>query len=352
MSRPAPSQTCITGIGLVTPAGPNAPASCRALRAGVSCFDALLGFWASDDEGVPVPIQGATIPTELPTEPGHLRLASYCARAVREALADAKIGPFAPGRLKLYLGHDPHLNPWHLFQVLALEMDGAGTPVSFPNGRCAALAALAEASKDLAAGRVDIAMVGGADSLVDPGRLFRLAAAGRLMTPKNRTGLIPGEAAGFLVLETWERAFRRKAKPYARLAGIGVSQEPTGGTDEPCRGEGLTRALRAALDAACHPGARTELPLIVCDMNGDHYRSLEWGLASVRAMSRLGGDRVLWHPADCIGDCGAGLGPVNLAWAATALREGYARSSEVLVWGASEGKARAAAVLVSEKEGA
>jgi 3-oxoacyl-[acyl-carrier-protein] synthase-1 len=67
-------------------------------------------------------------------------------------------------------------------------------------------------------------------------------------------------------------------------------------------------------------------------------------------MPRLEGDRELWHPADCIGDCGAAMGAVTLAWAAFALREGWTARPEVLVWGASDGRARAAALLMPEKE--
>ena len=84
--------------------------------------------------------------------------------------------------------------------------------------------------------------------------------------------------------------------------------------------------------------------------NSDHYRALEWGLVSVRTLPLLAGDPRTWEPASLIGDCGAGLGPVILAWAATALDEDPAGLPEILAWGASEGRERAAALLMPELE--
>ena len=42
---------------------------------------------------------------------------------------------------------------------------------------------------------------------------------------------------------------------------------------------------------------------------------------------------------------------MNLAWAVTAMRKGYGRSRESLVWGGSDGVLRAAAVLTLDPTG-
>jgi 3-oxoacyl-[acyl-carrier-protein] synthase I len=313
-------------------------------------FAALPEFWVTDGEGEPTLVNGAPIPACLPVEAGCSRLASHGRRALREALADAAITQTTPGTRRLFLGHDPGLDATHLLRALAAELPGGTEAAAFPAGRCAFLVALAAAMGDLSQGNVEIAVVGAADSWVELHRLIELNAAERLLTPKTPDGAIPGEAVGFVVLEPRDAASRRAAKVYAKLAGVGLGQEPTAGTEEPCKGEGLTRALRDALHSAEPKGGRRNLPLMITDLEGNHYRALEWGLASCRAFRLLEGETVEWRPASYIGECGAGIGPVSLAWAATALRRGQVAAREVLVCGSSEGPERAAALLLPEEE--
>ena len=50
------------------------------------------------------------------------------------------------------------------------------------------------------------------------------------------------------------------------------------------------------------------------------------------------------HPADCLGDAGAALGPILLGLAALGLEKGY-RGSPCLVWSTSDREPRGAALL-------
>lgn len=350
MSARSQSSAYITGLGLVTPAGPNAAATCCALRAGIPRFAALEDAWVSDPGGEPVPVNGAAIPDCVEVEPGRSRMASHARRALREALADAELGRSADLGCRLYLGHDPECDPHSIAAALEELIPDAPATTLMPHGRCAALMALVAAVEDLASGEIDVAVVGAAASWIDPLRLILLERTERLMTPAVPEGVLPGEAAGFVVVESAESASRRNVQPYARVVGVGTGEEPTAGTDEPCRGEGLTVAIRAALQGGEPDGGRTRLPLVVSDHNSDHYRALEWGLVSVRTLPLLDGDPRTWEPASMIGDSGAGLGPVTLAWAATELDQDSSRHPEILVWGASEGRERAAALLMPEQE--
>lgn len=136
----------------------------------------------------------------------------------------------------------------------------------------------------------------------------------------------------------------------ALLTATVTSAEPTAGTENPNQGQGLTTVLRAMRNSA----EISHLPLFICDLNGDRYRALEWGVAYTRAFGNLhekpdaatSGD--FWHPADCIGDCGAASGLVDLAWAVEALRKKYAIVNQVLVWGASDEALRAAALITAQ----
>jgi len=75
---------------------------------------------------------------------------------------------------------------------------------------------------------VDCALAGGTDSfsrVVFTGfnRLFAIADEFCQPFDKNRTGMIPGEGAAILLLESYESALNRNAKIYAEIIGYGVS---------------------------------------------------------------------------------------------------------------------------------
>jgi 3-oxoacyl-[acyl-carrier-protein] synthase-1 len=206
-------------------------------------------------------------------------------------------------------------------------------------GRAAALVALRQAAKDFLSGTVDAALVGGVDSLLRPDALTALRDGGALRSASHPQGILPGEGAAFLVLE---RVPPPSSRPLAMLEAIVTEDEPTVGTDDANTAYALTRVLRKLRLSARSFRSR---PLALCDLNGDRYRAMEWAMASMRAFADLSGDALVWHPADCIGDAGAAMGAIDLVWAAVALSKGYAPGERVVVWGASDGPERAAALL-------
>lgn len=354
----------LTGLGAVSPVGLSAPATCAALRAGIARLGEIETHAVEGPQLEPRPATGGRVPTEwLAGEPeaeewpGHERfgsprpplgthlVASGAARlvelarvAAREAWEQAGLA-VAATRVTLYLGVDERDDA----EAVARELGPlAASLVAERTGRAAALTALDRAARDLAAGRIECALVGGVDSLVRAEILEALDRAGRLRQAGRPGGVTPGEGAGFVVVERERSARARGANPIVRVLGTAVAEEPTAGTDEPNRGEGLTRALRAAREAA---GALEAKPLVVCDLDGDRYRALEWSYAELRVLGDLPGGAEVWHHADCVGDAGAAHNALGLVWAATALERGYARRAAALVWGASAGKTRAAAVL-------
>jgi 3-oxoacyl-[acyl-carrier-protein] synthase-1 len=171
--------------------------------------------------------------------------------------------------------------------------------------------------------------------------LQRLDSAGRLKAGQRRDGYLPGEAAAFLVIEEADRARRRGVRSIARVLATATAKEPTAGTDRPCQGEGLSAAIREVLERT----GTVRSPLVVCDLNGERYRTLEWGIVHSRLAHLTGGFADTWHPADCIGDSGAASGAVDAAWAITALGKGYGPSAQALLWGASDGELRGAAMI-------
>ena len=115
--------------------------------------------------------------------------------------------------------------------------------------------ALADAAELIADGAVDLALAGGVDAMT---RLcFMGFNALKLLDPepcrpfdKNRRGMSIGEGAAFVVLEAAERARARGARIYAELAGHGMTTDAYHVTAPEPEGEGMVRAMRAALAMA------------------------------------------------------------------------------------------------------
>ncbi|MCP2256518.1 3-oxoacyl-[acyl-carrier-protein] synthase II [Streptoalloteichus tenebrarius] len=110
----------------------------------------------------------------------------------------------------------------------------------------------------LRSGEVDFALCGGADALCRRNftGFYRLGlVAPRHCQPfdANRRGILTGEGAAVLVLETAESAARRGARVHAEVLGLGLScdaRHPIA-PDE----EGIARCMRLALkDAGITPG--------------------------------------------------------------------------------------------------
>jgi len=139
---------------------------------------------------------------------------------------------------------------------------GVQGPVLTYSVACASSSvAIAEAAKAVQRGDVELAIAGGSEALVVPGVVLAWQAMQTLASVRpgeeasavrpfasDRSGFALGEGAAFLVLESAERARRRGARTYARLAGWGLSCDATHLTkpDAPGQARALRQALRLA----------------------------------------------------------------------------------------------------------
>jgi nodulation protein E len=132
---------------------------------------------------------------------------------------------------------------------------GISGPVFSVTSACASGAhAAAQGRMMIQSGLVDVALVGGADAPFTYG-LLKAWEALRVVSSdtcrpfcKDRTGMVLGEGAGMLVLESEAHATRRDARIYAELAGCGMSSD-AGHITRPSVG-GIARAMRNALENA------------------------------------------------------------------------------------------------------
>ena len=114
----------------------------------------------------------------------------------------------------------------------------------------------------LKTGMIDVALAGASEATicsVGVGAFDRIGAMSRRdgdysMTPqpfdKNRDGLVMGEGAAVLVLETESHAKTRGARIYAELAGCGATADAYHITAPHEKGEGGAAAIRMALHSA------------------------------------------------------------------------------------------------------
>jgi 3-oxoacyl-[acyl-carrier-protein] synthase II len=114
--------------------------------------------------------------------------------------------------------------------------------------------ALAEAAELIADGVVDVAVAGGVDAVTR--MCFMGFNALKLLDPepcrpfdRERRGMSIGEGSAFVVLEAAERARARGVRAYAELAGQGTTTDAYHVTAPQPEGEGMARAMRAALAA-------------------------------------------------------------------------------------------------------
>jgi 3-oxoacyl-(acyl-carrier-protein) synthase len=173
----------------------------------------------------------------------------------------------------MFTATPPRVHPYTVVRVMA---NSAGSHLAMRHqlraaqfavsNACASSAqAIGEALWLLRNGRADLALVGGSESMLNIGSLLGWQAMG-VMAPLDadapeqscrpfddaRKGLVLGEGAAALVIETEAHALARGAKPLAVLAGYGHSVDAVHLSRPDAAGQ--ARAMQAALrDAGLAP---------------------------------------------------------------------------------------------------
>jgi nodulation protein E len=214
------------------------------------------------------------------------RFSQFALIAAREALADSglRVAPELAGRIavvtgsclggqssqdagfvSLYKGNGrahPLTIPRTMANAgasnIAMEFGISGPVFTISTACSSANHAIGNAFWMVRSGQVDAAICGGSEAPFSLG-LLKAWEAMRVVSSdtcrpfsKNRKGLILGEGAGMLVLETMEKALERGAKIYGEIAGFGMSSD-AGHITSPTV-QGPTAAMRAALaDAQLAP---------------------------------------------------------------------------------------------------
>lgn len=147
-----------------------------------------------------------------------------------------------------------------------------GTNACITNHGASGALALAEAACALRAGEADRAVAVGHAAPVEPQCIFYYHGAG-LLSPEalrpfdaRRDGTILGEGAAAAILETESSAESRGARPLGEVLGSGCSCEGSGALSIRDDGDGVERAVLAALEDAGI--AARDIGMIVAHGNG------------------------------------------------------------------------------------
>jgi 3-oxoacyl-[acyl-carrier-protein] synthase-1 len=367
----------ITGIGLVTSLGMDATISCAAARAGIVRSGEMEDFPVRCLlDGSVSGLVGHCASTTTAGFEGEARLL----RLMHAALEDLRSGPavetWERRRTGFYLSMpDPLRNlegiawlPTELARVTKMEqaaeqrknagrdhdgplrmlrkaasLAGFGSDATLlgvvRSGRTGLAEIAARAAADLATGRIDVAFVGAVDSMLDEETVTWLADTGRLKTINQPLGLQPGEAAGFLALESPHRPPGQDHFVLGLLESVCQASEPASwsAAQAPPLGVGLATAVTAALS-----GVEAPVPWLIIDHAGDSYSAIDWGhaLARLRARRTSPGPGALWYPALSFGETGAAYGAVAACLALRAFARRYAPSRNAVVAASSGGPGR------------
>jgi 3-oxoacyl-[acyl-carrier-protein] synthase-1 len=210
-------------------------------------------------------------------------------------------------------------------------------------GHAGGFRALETAAQQITSGQAEVCVVGGVDSYLDARTIDWLQVRLRIMVSGVRSGFYPGEGAAFVALASDRSAAMLGLPPLAHVRHVACGHESrTRSSAEGLLGEGLTQAIVTTTSALRREETVHE---IYCDINGERWRTDDWGFAALRTATRFRDPTEYRMSAGQIGDVGAASAALNYVLAIRAWSRGYARGSNALVWGASWRGLRGAALL-------
>ena len=264
----------MTGLGIVSPIGIGIDTFWKNALAGRSGVTAISGFDSFPLEGYRSQVAGQVLDFDSGQLPAGVqadrldRYAQLALLATMEALSDAGLrmeheDPYRVGVIvgagmggmligeeeftKLHKNLRP--NRVHPNFIPMITLNSASGLIAIAAGAkglnqtistaCSSSAhAIGQALTSIRTGQADVVIAGGADASITPLTFAGFCSLRALSTAFNndparasrpfdraRDGFVMGEGAGVLILESLDRAVRRKARIYAEVAGYGATSE-------------------------------------------------------------------------------------------------------------------------------
>jgi len=150
---------------------------------------------------------------------------------------------------------------------ISMRFNAKGPNLALSTACAAGTHAVGEAFRSIVYGDCDVAITGGAESVISPLAVGGFASMKALSTrnddpqaasrpfDRDRDGFVIAEGSGMIVLEELEHALRRGAPIFAEMAGYGQTSDAHHVAAPPENGEGGARCMQRALqDAGMNPG--------------------------------------------------------------------------------------------------
>jgi 3-oxoacyl-[acyl-carrier-protein] synthase II len=368
-----PREVVVTGLGVVCPLGVGVDALWAALAAGKSGVD-----WLPETRGAELPFRYAARIKDF--DPKQFvqprKTIKVMCQEIQTAYAAASLamqhgklakGGIEPERLGVLLGSEMlygeldelrdvyrhcsadgqfHAEQWgdfafkDLFPLwmlkylpnmaachISIAHDARGPNNSIVEGGASSLLAISEAAAVIERGHADAMLAGGSGSFASFSCLpFRgwsqmskwqgePSAASRPFDAR-RSGLVPGEGAGVLLLEAREHAQRRGVPILARIAGYARRFEAPAGVDARRTGRAIEQSIVAALAAA------KMQPANIGHVNAHGDSTLQQDQQEAQAIRQSLGDVPVTALKSYFGDLAAGSGAVELIGSVLALIHG------------------------------
>jgi beta-ketoacyl-acyl-carrier-protein synthase II len=285
-------RVAITGLGVVAPLGNSADALFTELvagRSGIRRLTCVRGERLHSPIGAAADFEGAAH-----FSPVRLRMLDRVSQlaltAAGQAIADARLDFASESRERcgvfvgtsmggvestdeayysLYADRSERVQPFHVLSAMSnaaaawigIEHGLTGPNLTYSTACSSSAVALGEAARRIRCGEVDVMLAGGSEAPLTFGVLRAWEAMRTLATPdpidpaascrpfsRNRSGLVIGEGAAFVLLEEWQHARARGARIHAEFSGYGLTSDVAHITRPTV--EGQAGAMRAALHSA------------------------------------------------------------------------------------------------------
>lgn len=286
-------RVAITGMGVVSPLGHSAQSAFEAARAGRSAIRRL-DFSSINRLVAPIGAPVENFEGADHFDPPKLRMldrvSQFALVAAGQALADARpeltsversrcgvfvgtgmggIGSIDDGYHTLYGENSDRIKPFMILMGMhnapaawiGIEHRLTGPNLTYSTACSSSAVAIGEAWGRLRRGELDLAIAGGAEAPLSLGSMKAWEALRTVATvdesdpsasckpfAANRSGMVLGEGAAMLVLESWDRAVARGAEIYGEIIGYGLFTD-VGHVIRPSI-EGQAAAMQAALQSA------------------------------------------------------------------------------------------------------